>query len=133
MLTIFSRMDNTEIAARVKELRLGRGWSQRQLEDRASLGNGYISALESGKLKSKPKVATLNKVAVALGVPLRTFRDDDEDVPEIMDPRIEQINAHLLTMRALDNDEVTQVEAIVRSMVEDLKRRRRERENAERP
>src|SRR4051794_35587973 len=71
--------DNAEIADAIRSLRVEKKWSQRMLEDRADLGRGYISILESGGMKSKPKLTTLMKIASALRVPLVAITGDVEE------------------------------------------------------
>src|SRR3954468_16555250 len=73
---------NAELAETVKVLRSRRNWSQRMLEDRAGIGRGYISILESGGMKSRPKLSTLMKIAQALRVPLVVFTGEMEESDE---------------------------------------------------
>lgn len=67
---IFSRVSNDELAATIIELLDERGWSQRELETKAGLSHGYLSPLLSGRMKSKPKPATLARIAQAFSVPI---------------------------------------------------------------
>ena len=52
----------------VRELRERRGWSQDDLALAAHLSGGYLSKLERGV--AQPSAAVLQKLALALGVPL---------------------------------------------------------------
>jgi XRE family transcriptional regulator, fatty acid utilization regulator len=56
------------IAQRVKEHRLRRKLSQRQLDAKAGVSHGYVSKLELGQVN--PTLGQLRKIAVALAVPV---------------------------------------------------------------
>jgi DNA-binding XRE family transcriptional regulator len=47
--------------------RLRKGWSQKQLAERASTSQSYIARLESGAVD--PQVSTLRRLAEVLGMP----------------------------------------------------------------
>lgn len=55
-------------AARLRELRRGRGLSQAQLAEQASVAASYITRLENGS--SAPNLDTLSRLAMALNVAL---------------------------------------------------------------
>jgi transcriptional regulator with XRE-family HTH domain len=46
-----------------------RGWTQRELAKRANVTAGYVAQLEQG-LRKNPSLATLKRLARALGVPV---------------------------------------------------------------
>ena len=50
----------------VRHLREERGWSQEQLAEHADLNRGFVGDIERGK--AMPSLATLAKLATALGV-----------------------------------------------------------------
>ena len=56
------------VGDKVRDLRKGRGWSQQELADRAAISMQTVSNLETGR--HVPGIATLLKIAGALGVPL---------------------------------------------------------------
>lgn len=56
------------VGDKVRELRKERGWLQQDLADRAGVSMQTVSNLETGR--HVPGMATLAKVARALGVPL---------------------------------------------------------------
>jgi transcriptional regulator with XRE-family HTH domain len=122
-------MDGAAIGQRVKQLREARGWSQRQLENRAGISHGYISYLEAGE--RQPKMVTLEKIAGAFSVPVAQLTVN-EDASTERDPRIEEIHVNLLALRELDEEELSRVAVVVEAMVERLKRIHREEEDAER-
>jgi transcriptional regulator with XRE-family HTH domain len=57
----------------LKEKRLEKGWSQYYLAARAGCTNSTISCLES-RPEQKPKLATVNGLATALGWPIEDVR-----------------------------------------------------------
>lgn len=58
-----------KLAEQLKQLRVDRGWSLRELAEESGLSNGYISLLENGRVES-PSATVLGKLAQALTVPL---------------------------------------------------------------
>ncbi len=62
-------MDAAQIGGRVKELRLGRGWSLRELASRAGISHNLINVLERGE-QTRPSLDKMQRIADALGVPL---------------------------------------------------------------
>ena len=62
-------MATRRLGAVVRRLRQGRQLTQVQLATRARVSQGYLAALESG-LKNNPSLATLMRLAKALGVPV---------------------------------------------------------------
>lgn len=57
------------IGKRIKELREERNLEQQDLGGKCNLNNSALSRIESGRINST--VSTLNKIAVALEVPLK--------------------------------------------------------------
>lgn len=64
------------VGARVKALRLDRGWSQKRLGKEASVSENTVIAIEKGTKKTQPE--KLRAVLDTLGVPLQ--QDDDQIV-----------------------------------------------------
>ncbi len=60
-----------DIGRRLKEVREGRGLSQRQLAQRSGVTNGTISLIEQNK--SSPSVSSLKKVLDGIPMPLSEF------------------------------------------------------------
>jgi transcriptional regulator with XRE-family HTH domain len=74
----------------VRELRLKRGLSQRELGRLVGISGAYINKLEADKV-SKPSFETLDKLAGVLKVPLSELKkslqtDDDLKVPNLRTP-----------------------------------------------
>lgn len=65
-------LDREVLAARLIKLREGKGWSQRQLAEKAGVSNGHVSHLELGRTRN-PRPEELEKLAGALGVPVSYF------------------------------------------------------------
>jgi transcriptional regulator with XRE-family HTH domain len=59
---------NARIGGAIRGLREERGWSQERLAAEAELNRSYVGGLERGE--RNPTVATLDRVARALEVPL---------------------------------------------------------------
>lgn len=80
------RMNNTKVllGTRIREIRKARGYTQEQLAEMIDIEQKHVSRIESGK--SFPTIDRLEKMAVALNVPLMGFFDflhleeDDEGV-----------------------------------------------------
>lgn len=53
--------------ARVRELRVGRGWSQEDFAHRADLDRTYVSGIERGR--RNPTLDIIHRLAGTLGVP----------------------------------------------------------------
>ncbi len=53
----------------LKEIRTKKGWSQRELAEKAETTGAYIAMLETGK-KQNPSLAILKRLAKVLGVPI---------------------------------------------------------------
>ena len=62
-------MGRRRLGAVVRRLRQGRQLTQVQLATKAGVSQGYLAALEGG-LKHNPSLATLMRLAKALGVPV---------------------------------------------------------------
>ena len=60
-----SSTDLSGLRERIRDLREGLGWSQRELGRRAGVSHVTICQIESGSLD--PRVETLDRIATALG------------------------------------------------------------------
>lgn len=65
-------MTSIEFGQYIRDLRLKKGFSIRQLEVYSGVSNSYISQLENGK-KQSPSPDILKKLSVALKVPYEEF------------------------------------------------------------
>jgi transcriptional regulator with XRE-family HTH domain len=72
-------MDATRFAGRLKELREAAGLTQKQLAEKAGMGQRTVSTLEQGL--SEPVWSTAIALAEALGVDLRAFLEQPAAVP----------------------------------------------------
>jgi transcriptional regulator with XRE-family HTH domain len=82
------------IAARVRQLREARGWSQEQLASETGLSKDGVSRIERGD--RTPRLETLERVAIAVGYPLARLVDVGEQVPRIRRSRASERHAHLI-------------------------------------
>jgi transcriptional regulator with XRE-family HTH domain len=53
---------------RVKELRRARGWTKRELAERAQMHDSYVGKVENGTLRRPPSAEVIRRMADALGV-----------------------------------------------------------------
>ncbi len=58
-----------QLGQRIQARRRGKGWTQEDLAHHAGLDFSYLNQLENGK--RNPSLATLYKIATALGVTLK--------------------------------------------------------------
>lgn len=63
---------------RIKQLRRARGWSQSRLAGLAAVDPATLNLMERGR--SNPSLATLRKVAGALGVPVGELLEETAKV-----------------------------------------------------
>ena len=76
-ISCYSRVeagDSMEVGKKIKEIRLLKGISQKELSERLGVSSAMISQYESGK--RNPKMETLLKIADALGISINVFYDD---------------------------------------------------------
>jgi transcriptional regulator with XRE-family HTH domain len=109
------------LGARVRELRLARGWSQQRLADETGLCKDAVTRIERGT--RKPRLETLKQIAAAVGLPLTKLIDFDETAPQ---ERASDSHAQLL-QRLLDDLDPQLTEAVitfVRSLVRVIPKRR---------
>ena len=62
-------MSSRGLGRMIKQLRKNKKWSMRELAKRAQVTDAYVAMLETGKRKN-PSLATLKRIAKALGVPV---------------------------------------------------------------
>jgi transcriptional regulator with XRE-family HTH domain len=74
-----------QIGTKLLELRVAKHLSQGDIEKRAGLLRAYTSRVEHGH--TVPTIETLEKYAIALGIPLYRFFTDEESVTKPKLPR----------------------------------------------
>lgn len=70
-------MTDFDVGARLRELRLNKGFSQRQLAEAAAVPHGQISMVETNR--SSPSVATLRKILGGLEVTMSEFFEPESN------------------------------------------------------
>lgn len=83
-------MDTIQIAKRVKELRIKKGYNQHQFALRAGISSTYIRDIEAGR--KNPTVQCLSYLCDALDITLQQFFTE-ETSPENQD-KLGQLTAH---------------------------------------
>ena len=68
----------SRLPGRIRDLRIGRGYSQRELAERMNVPRTYISKLENGK--GQPTLSSLDRLGKALRVPLAAFVEEGDAV-----------------------------------------------------
>lgn len=71
-------MDDFDVGARLKEMRLSAGLSQRQLAEASGVPHGQISMIETNR--SNPSVASLRKILGGLNVTMSEFFEPDTPI-----------------------------------------------------
>ena len=71
-------MDDFDVGARLKEMRLSAGLSQRQLTEASGVPHGQISMIETNR--SNPSVASLRKIMGGLNVTMSEFFEPDTPI-----------------------------------------------------
>lgn len=71
-------MDDFDVGARLKEMRLSAGLSQRQLAEASGVPHGQISMIETNR--SNPSVASLRKIMGGLNVTMSEFFEPDTPI-----------------------------------------------------
>jgi transcriptional regulator with XRE-family HTH domain len=82
------------IGLTIREFRLQRGMSQGDIEKRTGLLRCYLSRVENGH--TVPSLETLQKIAVALELPLSQFFAE-EPIRELPGPGLNEAEIHFLT------------------------------------
>lgn len=72
-------MDMIKISQRVRELRRRQGFTVEQLAVKSGLSKAFISRLENFRIN--PSIKALNRIAVALGVPMGEFFAIEQQSP----------------------------------------------------
>ncbi len=126
------------VIKREREKHGPRIWTQRFLAKKAGVSHAYVSHLEAGQYK-RPSKEKLEKIFAALGLDIRMLVSESEEsaiaeeVPRSQGTssrHMDNIQANLLTVGELDEEQLRQIDVVIQAMVEDLKRRRREDEDA---
>jgi len=73
---------NLEVGRRLREVRMGKGFSIRSLAEYSKLNVNTLSLIENGH--TSPSVSTLQIVAQALQVPITTFFEANEENPKVI-------------------------------------------------
>lgn len=67
------------LSLNMRRLRQSKGWSQEEFAHQAGLHRTYVSDLERGA--RNPTITVVDKLAVALGVPVGALLDEQHSAP----------------------------------------------------
>lgn len=72
------RSSKSNIGNKIRNYRLLKSWSQRDLAERAGLSPSHISEIENNNRRNL-QITTVKKIAAALGMPLEEFFEEEEE------------------------------------------------------
>jgi uncharacterized cupin superfamily protein len=78
--------NNIDVGQRLREVRMGRGYSIRSLAEQSKLNVNTLSLIENGH--TSPSVSTLQLLAQTLQVPISTFFETDHDDKKVVFQRM---------------------------------------------
>src|SRR5579864_234081 len=84
----------------IKELRTLRGFTQRQLAEKAGVDFTYLSKIENGRLEHTPSIKTLRDLAQALEVDELELMQAANKVPSALEPLVKNQDALRFFQRA---------------------------------
>lgn len=107
----FPEPDSVEVGVRLRELRMGRRLTLRQVAERAGISEGFLSQIELGR--SAPSLKTFHRLAQALGLEAADILDNREiSLPQLV-PReggqavsIGSLSKYRVTPRVVSSMEV---------------------------
>jgi transcriptional regulator with XRE-family HTH domain len=73
---------SARLGRRLREIRMGRGLSLQDAARRAGLSKSFLSEVEQGRVS--PSVASLTKIAAALGIPIGSLFEDQRSVGRLV-------------------------------------------------
>lgn len=73
----------TQVPQQIQRFRIQKGYSQRGLAEKAGISAAGLSQIESGQ--TSPSVATLEKLANALGIPIISLFSEQEDTEYVVE------------------------------------------------
>ena len=79
---------NIEVGRRLREVRMGRGFSIRSLAEQSKLNVNTLSLIENGH--TSPSVSTLQAIAQTLQVPITIFFETNNNDPKVIHQRAGQ-------------------------------------------
>ncbi|MCW8345903.1 HTH-type transcriptional regulator PuuR [Vibrio sp. ZSDZ65] len=99
-------MDNQQIGKNIAHLRKERGWSQRELAERAGITHSAISSIENGKVS--PSVSSLQKIVNEFSLSLSEFftleQQSDKKVKVLVkSDELIEIGSKLVSMKLVSN------------------------------
>jgi HTH-type transcriptional regulator, competence development regulator len=96
-------MPEPTFGSRLKELRLQRGLTQRQLSEQAGVDFTYLSKIENDRLDYTPSIKTLQALASALHVDELTIMEWADKVPSALQSFAGNAEAMRFLRRAADS------------------------------
>jgi transcriptional regulator with XRE-family HTH domain len=104
------------IPARIREIRLRRGWSQRMLDHKSGSSAGYTTKVENGQIPN-PGIVNLQNLCRALQVPISWVLMENESaqsgLPPLIYPELEDITASLAAIHEHDPQRLVALRTII--------------------
>lgn len=101
-------MQDFDVGARLKELRIQGGMSQRQLAEAAGVPHGQISMIETNK--SSPSVASLRRILGGLNLGMSEFFEPEQpesDLPFFLPSELRDLTSRLYPAKSEAGDKIT--------------------------
>jgi len=74
--------NDVDVSHRLREVRMGKGFSIRSLAEKSGLNVNTLSLIENGR--TSPSVGTLQTIAQTLGVPISTFFENNHEHKKVV-------------------------------------------------
>jgi transcriptional regulator with XRE-family HTH domain len=104
-----------QLGERIKELRIGRGWSLRQLARQSGISHTHVAQIERGEVK-EPSVLKVVAIATTFGVSVESLivgPTEAERPPVQPEIAIDRVRADLLALAALDAESLEVAATII--------------------
>ncbi|MGE0487761.1 MAG: helix-turn-helix domain-containing protein [Vulcanimicrobiota bacterium] len=102
------------LGQRIRHLRMQKGWSQRQLEEKAGLEGRNLTRYESDKVR--PRLRVLKQLASALQVSVDELTTDENERPEQQFQDKELLN-QFLAVEKMDEQDRMAIKCLLQAMI----------------
>jgi transcriptional regulator with XRE-family HTH domain len=102
------------LGQRIRKLRRDKGWTQRQLEEKAGIENRNLTRYESDKVR--PRLGSLKMLAQALEVSVDELTAEDDERPDQQFQDKELLN-HFLAVEKMDARDRDAIKCLLQAMI----------------